>query len=83
VFGPPHTRNAAGDAWPLGVQTFPEPWVAAQLVRALGRGRRSFLAGATNRLAVLIHRLVPRLAEWMMRGIGLKARERAQKLLST
>jgi NADP-dependent 3-hydroxy acid dehydrogenase YdfG len=83
VFGPPHTRNAAGDAWPLGVQTFPEPWVAAQLVRALERGRRSFLAGATNRLAVLIHRLMPRLAEWMMRGIGLKARERAQKLLST
>lgn len=83
VFGPPHTRNQAGDAWPLGVQTFPEPWVAGELVRALTRGRKSFLAGATNRLAVLIHRLAPRLAEWMMRTIGLKARDRAQLLLAS
>jgi NAD(P)-dependent dehydrogenase (short-subunit alcohol dehydrogenase family) len=76
VFGPPHTRNPAGDAWPLGVQTFPEEWVAHELVRALERGRRSFLAGATNRLAVFIHRMMPRLGEWMMRGIGLRARQR-------
>src|SRR5262249_54841305 len=44
LFAPPHTRTEAGLAWPLeGPGMFDAEWVAAALVRALRRGRRTHL----------------------------------------
>ncbi|WP_437679218.1 SDR family NAD(P)-dependent oxidoreductase [Sorangium sp. So ce131] len=74
VFGPPHTRTAAGDAWPLeGPRTFAPEWVAEELIRTLRRGRRRFLAGASNRSLLMIQRVSPDLAARIMKDIGLRA----------
>jgi short-subunit dehydrogenase len=78
VFAPPHTRTAAGLAWPLeGPQMFEVDWVADELVRTLKRGRASHLAGASNRALLLLGRLSPSLATRIMRGIGLRAGQKA------
>jgi short-subunit dehydrogenase len=77
VFAPPHTRTAAGDAWPLGVQTFAPEWVAREFVQALRRGRPRFLAGASNRALLAMQRISPALASSIMRGVGLRAAAKA------
>lgn len=78
VFGPPHTRTKAGDAWPLEGPSIYEPeWVAEELVRALRRGRKSFLAGASNRALLAIQRISPDYALFIMKRIGLRAGSKA------
>lgn len=73
VFSPPHTRTEAGNAWKLGVQTFPTEWVAREFVRNLRKGRPRFLAGASNRALLAMQRLSPALAANIMRGVGMRA----------
>jgi NAD(P)-dependent dehydrogenase (short-subunit alcohol dehydrogenase family) len=79
LFAPPHTSTAAGRAWPLeGPRVRTPEWVADELVGALRRGRRSHLAGASNRALLVIQRLVPAYASYIMRGIGLRAVAKAE-----
>jgi short-subunit dehydrogenase len=73
VFAPPHTDTEAGRAWPLDVQTFPPEWVADEFVKALRRGRSTFLAGASNRALLWIRRIAPALASRIMTSVGLRA----------
>lgn len=80
VFAPPHTRTAAGDAWPLGVQTFSPEWVADELVRTLKKRRARWLAGASDRMLLLIQRIARSLALRIMRAVGLRAGKRALQL---
>jgi len=78
VFAPPHTDTEAGRAWPLDVQTFPPQWVAAEFVKALRRERSTFLAGASNRALLRIHRIAPTLASRIMTTVGLRAVEKVR-----
>ncbi len=79
VFAPPHTSTEAGRQWPLeGPRVFAPAWVADELVRALRRGRRRFLAGASNRLLLAVQRVSPRYAAYIMQRIGLRAVTRAR-----
>jgi short-subunit dehydrogenase len=78
VFAPPHTKTAAGLEWHLeGPRMFEPDWVGEEFVRALRRGRPRFLAGASNRLLLVIQRLSPALASRIMTGIGLRAGAKA------
>jgi hypothetical protein len=56
---------------------FEPDWVGEEFVRALRRGRPRFLAGASNRLLLVIQRLSPALASRIMTGIGLRAGAKA------
>jgi NAD(P)-dependent dehydrogenase (short-subunit alcohol dehydrogenase family) len=74
LFAPPHTSTDAGRAWPLEGPTVRTPvWVARELVETLRRGRRSRLAGASNRVLLLVRRIAPAYAAYIMRSIGLRA----------
>lgn len=76
VFGPPHTSTAS--TMPLeGPRLFSPEWVGDELVRTLRRRRPSFLAGASNRLLLVIQRVSPRLAARIMTDIGLRAAAKA------
>jgi short-subunit dehydrogenase len=86
VFSPPHTRTEAGEAWPLkGPQVFEPEQVAADLVRAVRRNRRTFLSGVGNRILLVIQRIWPAYAAIIMKSIGLAAHRRvvAQKQLAS
>jgi short-subunit dehydrogenase len=79
VFSPPHTKTEAGKAWPLkGPQLFEPEEVAADLVRAVRRNKRTFLSGVTNRLLLVIQRISPGYAATMMKSVGLSAHRRYQ-----
>jgi NAD(P)-dependent dehydrogenase (short-subunit alcohol dehydrogenase family) len=74
VFAPPHTNTQAGRAWKMrGPRVFEPEWVAKQLVHALRTDQTSFLAGTSNRLLLVIRRLSPAYARFIMRRIGLQA----------
>jgi short-subunit dehydrogenase len=78
VFAPPHTSTSAGLDWALeGPQIFPPEWVAREFVQALRRGRPRYLAGASNRLLLMIQRIAPGLASSIMKSIGLRAGAKA------
>jgi NAD(P)-dependent dehydrogenase (short-subunit alcohol dehydrogenase family) len=79
LFAPPHTSTEAGRAWPLeGPRVRTPEWVADELVETLRRGRKSHLAGASNRALLAIQRIAPGYAAYIMRGIGLRAAARAE-----
>jgi hypothetical protein len=79
VFSPPHTKTEAGKTWPLkGPQLFEPEEVAADLLRALRRNKRTFLSGATNRLLLVVQRISPAYAATMMKSVGLNAHRRYQ-----
>jgi NAD(P)-dependent dehydrogenase (short-subunit alcohol dehydrogenase family) len=83
VFSPPHTNTEAGRAWPLrGPQVFEPDQVAAELLRALRRDRRTFLAGMGNRMLLVIQRIWPWYAAFIMKSIGLAAHRRVQAQLA-
>lgn len=80
VFAPPHTRTAAGDAWPLGLaRTFSPEWVADALVRSLRRGDARVFAGSTSWMLLALHRVAPGLASRVMTDIGLRAGDRCSR----
>lgn len=71
LFAPPHTSTEA--AWPLDLpKIFAPEWVAAQVVKAL-RGNRAQVIPGGNAALLLIQRFSPRLAAWIMNGLGFKA----------
>jgi short-subunit dehydrogenase len=73
VFAPPHTSTDAGKAWPLDLpKIFAPEWVAAELVRALRRGRPRVVAGGNSAL-LWVQRISPALAARIMNGLGFKA----------
>lgn len=77
LFSPPHTRTEAGQRWPLRLPKIFEPeYVAAALVRALRRDAQEVVAGG-NRSLLWIQRASPRLADRIMRRIGLDAARKA------
>jgi len=79
LFAPPHTSTEAGRAWPLdGPRVHPPEWVAEELVDTLRRGRKSRLAGASNRALLVIQRIAPAYAAYIMRQMGLRAGAKAQ-----
>ena len=78
VFAPPHMSNESGQKWKLDAQVFSPEWAAAQLVKFLRKDRRRFLAGASNRMLLVLQRLSPSLAASIMRSMGLRALQRAQ-----
>ena len=72
IFAPPHTNTNAGREWAMkGPRVFEPEWVARQLVKALRARRRTFLAGMSNRMLLMIQRLSPGYAGFIMRRIGL------------
>jgi NAD(P)-dependent dehydrogenase (short-subunit alcohol dehydrogenase family) len=72
VFSPPHTETDAGKAWTMkGPQTFPISFTAQELLTSLRKERRNYLAGASNRMLLLIRRFSPALALKIMRDIGM------------
>jgi len=76
LFAPPHTRTPS--EMPLrGPRVFTPEWVADELVRSLRRGRACFLAGASNRILLVMRRIAPGVASRIMRDIGLRAGARA------
>ena len=76
LFAPPHTRTPS--EMPLqGPRVFTPEWVADDLVRTLRRGRACHLAGASNRVLLLLRRIAPAFASRIMRDIGLRAGARA------
>lgn len=76
VFSPPHTNTDAGKAWPMPLPKIFEPtWVANEVVRAL-RGRRACVTPA-GKAPLLLQRLSPQLAEWVMNAIGWETLARA------
>jgi short-subunit dehydrogenase len=79
LFAPPHTSTEAGRAWPLeGPRVQTPEWVAEELVDTLHRGRKSRLAGASNRALLVIQRIAPAYAAYIMRGMGLHAGAKAR-----
>jgi hypothetical protein len=79
LFAPPHTSTEAGRAWPLeGPRVQTPEWVAEELVDTLRRGRKSRLAGASNRALLVIQRIAPAYAAYIMRGMGLRAGAKAR-----
>jgi NAD(P)-dependent dehydrogenase (short-subunit alcohol dehydrogenase family) len=79
LFAPPHTSTDAGRAWPLeGPRVQTPEWVADELVDTLRRGRKSRLAGASNRALLWLQRISPAYAAYIMREMGVRAVARAQ-----
>jgi NAD(P)-dependent dehydrogenase (short-subunit alcohol dehydrogenase family) len=79
LFAPPHTSTEAGRAWPLEGPRIQTPeWVAEELIATLRSGRSSRLAGASNRMLLVIRRIAPAYASSIMRGIGLRAEARVR-----
>jgi NAD(P)-dependent dehydrogenase (short-subunit alcohol dehydrogenase family) len=79
LFAPPHTSTEAGQAWPLeGPRVQSPEWVAEELVDTLRRGRKRRLAGASNRMLLVIQRIAPAYAAYLMREMGLKAGAKAR-----
>jgi short-subunit dehydrogenase len=79
LFAPPHTSTEAGRAWPLEGPRIQTPeWVAAELVETLRRGRKRRLAGASNRALLVIQRIAPAYAAYIMRRMGLEAGAKAR-----
>ncbi len=79
LFAPPHTSTEAGRAWPLeGPRVQTPEWVAEELVDTLRRGRKSRLAGASNRALLVMQRIAPAFAARIMRDMGLRAGEKAR-----
>jgi NAD(P)-dependent dehydrogenase (short-subunit alcohol dehydrogenase family) len=79
LFSPPHTSTDAGRAWPLeGPRVQTPDWVADELVSTLRSGRKRRLAGASNRMLLVIQRIAPAYAAYIMRDIGLRAVARAR-----
>lgn len=79
LFAPPHTSTEAGRAWPLeGPRVRTPEWVAAELVETLRRGRATRLADPSNRMLLLLQRISPVYAAYIMRRIGLRAVAKAE-----
>ena len=77
VFAPPHTSTESGKAMPLNLPKIFEPeWVADQFVRFL-RGRRARALPGGNGSLLVLQRLSPGFAQWIMNRIGFGALERA------
>jgi short-subunit dehydrogenase len=77
LFSPPHTQTEAGKAWPLELpKQFTPQDAAASLVATLRKDRRDHLAGGNHTL-LWLQRISPRLAEGIMRRIGLRATQKA------
>lgn len=74
MVSPPHMDNDSADL--RGPQPFSLTWSAERFVRAAERGAKEQLLGASNRFILLVARLSPRLAQWMMDGIGADALRR-------
>jgi len=78
VFAPPHTSTDAGKLWPLPLpKIFTPEQVAEQLVRAL-RGSKPRVIPGGNAMLLLLQRISPRLAAWIMDGIGWRTLARLQ-----
>ncbi len=73
LFSPPHTQTEAGKAWPLAL---PKQFTPAEsLLATLKKDRRDHLAGGNHTL-LWLQRISPRLAEGIMRRIGLRATQK-------
>lgn len=73
-FAPPHTSTEGGNAWALkGPEVHTPEWVAEELIRTLRTGKRTHLAGASNRSLLLLARIWPWYASYIMRHIGFGA----------
>lgn len=79
MLSPPHMDNDSADL--RGPQPFSLAWSAERFVRAAEGGVREHLLGASNRLVLVIARLSPRLAQWMMDAIGVDALKRGASRL--
>jgi len=77
---PPHMDNDSADL--VGPRMFSLAWSADRFARACERGTAEYLLGASNRLVLLIARLSPRLAQWMMDRIGGNALRRGARRTS-
>lgn len=74
MVSPPHMDNGGADL--RGPYPHTLAWSAERFVRAAEGGVKERLLGASNRLVLLIARLSPGLAQWMMDGIGVDALKR-------
>ena len=76
VFAPPHTRTAAGLAWPLPLPKVFEPeWVAREFARFIERKAARAIPGGNGSL-LMLQRLAPASAQGIMDRIGFEALRR-------
>ena len=78
LFAPPHTQTKSGGGWPISppVKSFLPERVADDLLRALRSDRECWVCGP-NRTLLLLQRIWPWYAAFIMRFIGQKAAQRA------
>lgn len=74
ILSPPHMDNDSADL--RGPQPFTLAWSAERFVRAAEGRMREHLLGASNRLVLVIARIAPGFAQWIMDGIGADALKR-------
>jgi len=77
ILSPPHMDNGGADL--VGPRQFTLAWSAERFVRATEGGVREHLLGASNRLVLVIARIAPEFAQWIMDMIGADALRRGAR----